>query len=144
MKFEDPIPVYEPEVVRSIANKHYRGSDEKVSTTAIRNLRVGHVRVESRYNKAVELETMRAMILALPAGAVSCVRSIWCNSKISRCYTIGITPWEPHQARAIAERLERVALGRDGGHNGIWVEPDNKSLTDERQIELSANWGDEL
>jgi hypothetical protein len=136
------IPRHEPEVVEATARKLYRGDNEKVSTTSIRSLKVTGVSITSRYDKADELEEMRAMILALPASLRKTVVSIFCDSKASCNYNVTVKNWDEDKARDIGRRIERVAFEYSKGHNGITVAADDDTILGHptRRINLDPDW----
>ena len=83
----------------------------------------GGVKVESRYGKRVEMETMMA-VLDQVLGAVP-VESIFCDSKASCDYSLEVA-----SPRALDFTLDLVAAAlRDvaGGYNGITVRCGSKS-----------------
>jgi hypothetical protein len=129
------VPKHEPEVIKAGARR-YRGDEDKVATTAVRKLMVDQSEIISRYDKADELEVMRAMAQGLPASVRRHVRSIFCDSKASACYTVTMAPWDPVLAEVIGWMLDLLALACDGGHNGIWVKGD----TDGQQVIIDPHW----
>ena len=142
------IPQHEPEIIAAAARKHWRGDDEKVATTSIEVLIVHGVEITSRYKKAYEFELMRSMILALPVEQCRAVRSIFCDSKAGRCFSVVLRPdpWNEGLARAIGSLLQEVAVTYGGGHNGITVSAyDGDSLFGSQRlwVEFDPDWGDE-
>jgi hypothetical protein len=133
------IPRHEPELVESTARKHYRGDDEKVATTTVDLLIVDGIRITSRYRKADELEVM----LALPSALCRQIHSMYCDSKVSKCFLVVLRHWDKFSAYTIGHELEIAAFECLGGHNGIFVaEPDPESdyLGGERSVEIAAVW----
>jgi len=118
------IPSYTNKYTRDLADKHWHGCFDKVSTTPIESLRARGVEIRSRYCKAYELETMLVAVCTLSEQMVRHVRSIFDNSKIGYAYTIGIAPWDVSVAQAIAEHVEQIAIKCNEGHNGILVTPE--------------------
>ena len=139
------VPRHEPEVIEAMAAKHYRGDDEKVATTSINHLIVCGVKITSRYQKAVELDLMRALILALPSPFCGMVESIWCDSKACCCYSVVLREWLSSRAFSSAAEIIGSCLEttlrsmRPFGHNGIDIS-DAKQF--DRAIYLNPNWGD--
>jgi len=117
------IPQHEPEIIAAAARKHWRGDEEKVATTSIEVLIVHGVEITSRYQKAYEFELMRDMILAMPRPC-GALKSIFCDSKASRCFSVVLRYWDADLARAIGAHLEKAATAYGGGHNGISVSAD--------------------
>ena len=148
------IPRHEPEIVAAGAARHY-GDDEKVPTTSLEILTVRGVKITSRYQKADELELMRAAILALPPPFHILVKSIWCDSKAGCCYSVVLREWSPSrtglpdEAEIIGSCLERTLRSmRPFGHNGISIAADGGKFCGEfgdpaRSIYLNPNWGDD-
>jgi hypothetical protein len=136
------IPRHAPEVIEALARKRYRGDDEKVPTTSIKELTVSGVQISSRYQKAHELELMREMILALPAGLAEVVQSIWCDSKANYCFSVALRYWDRSAAWAVGYYLETILRNaRPFGHNGIDISADEKRFNP--SIYIDPNWGDE-
>jgi hypothetical protein len=141
------IPRHEPEIVEAIAAKQHYGDDEKVATTSLDHLIVRGVNITSRYQKADELDLMRALILALPPPFFGMVKSIWCDSKASCCYSVVLrerfsSPAVfPSAAEIIGACLETTLKSmRPFGHNGIDI---SVAKHFERSIYLNPNWGDD-
>jgi hypothetical protein len=149
------IPRHEPEVVEAIAAKRHYRDDEKVATTSLDHLIVRGVTITSRYQKADELDLMRALILALPPPFYILVKSIWCDSKASCCYSVVLREWPPSrtglpdEAEVIGSCLERTLRSmRPFGHNGISIAADGGKFCGEfgdpaRSIYINPNWGDD-
>lgn len=126
MSARDTIPRFEPEVVEAEARRRWRGDDEKVATTAVKELAVRGVRITSRYQKAYELELMGRIIDAMPPCVSAQIESVWCDSKACHCYSITLKPSAGHarveETAAVAAALfSNLALELHGGHNGIVV-----------------------
>jgi hypothetical protein len=135
------IPRHAPEVIEALARKHYYGDDEKVPTTTIRELMVAGVTITSRYQKAHELELMRALILGLPPRLAEAVKSIWCDSKATYCFSIMLHCWNQTTADVISTSIEKnLHSARPFGHNGIDISTDRKP---NQSIYLDPNWNDE-
>jgi hypothetical protein len=141
------IPRHAPEVIEALARKHHCGDDEKVPTTTIRELMVAGVTITSRYQKAHEMELMRALILGLPPRLAEAVKSIWCDSKAGCCYSVVLrerfsSPAVFSSAAEIIGACLETTLKsmRPFGHNGIDIS-DAKHF--DRSIYLNPNWGDD-
>jgi hypothetical protein len=139
------IPRHEPEIVAAGAARHY-GDDEKVPTTSLEILTVRGVNITSRYQKADELELMRAVILALPSPFCGMVKSIWCDSKACCCYSVVLREWLSSRAFSSAAEIIGSCLEttlksmRPFGHNGIDISDARRF---DRSIYLNPNWGDD-
>ena len=119
------VPCFEPEVIRSEANKHWRGDHEKVATTPLSEIIVDGVIVTSRYDKAHELETMAHMIEAVGRDWSRLIESIWCDSKCTNCYEVVMkAPINDLGARVLGELLTQAS----GGHNGILIKHGDDSF----------------
>jgi len=131
------IPRHEPEIVAAIAAKHHFGDDEKVPTTSIKKLMVSGVQIISRYQKAHELELMRALIMTLcrPDGGV--VKSIFCDSKAGSCFSIVLHHWDEGLARAIGDHFEKAFMAYNRGHNGLFITVDGADCS--KYLELDPN-----
>jgi hypothetical protein len=140
------IPQHEPEIIEAVATRQHYGDDEKVATTSLDHLIVRGVNITSRYQKADELELMRALILALPPPFCSMVKSIWCDSKACCCYSVVLREWLPSRSFSNAAEIIGACLEttlkstRPFGHNGIDIS-DAKHF--DRSIYLNPNWGDD-
>jgi hypothetical protein len=114
------IPRHEPEVIKAGARRYF-GDDEKVATTLFKSLTVYGVKLNSRYEKANELELMRAFVLDLPAPLRLSVALIFCDSKCTNNFSVVLRDWSVESAKLIGRTIEASALARNGGHNGISV-----------------------
>jgi hypothetical protein len=112
------VPRHEPEVIKAKADQIYGGNAEKVSTTSLNDATLLGVKISSRYGKAHEIETMMAMIRALQPAHVEMVKSIFCDSKATDCYSVTLRFWNREAAMQIAAGLDAAVQG----HNGIGVE----------------------
>ena len=56
------IPRHEPEVVQAAATKRHFGNDERVPTTFFKSMMLRGVKIESRFRKADEFESMLRII----------------------------------------------------------------------------------
>jgi hypothetical protein len=149
------IPRHEPEIIEALATRQHYGDDEKVATTSIDHLIVRGVNITSRYQKAAELDLMRALIMALPPPFYILVKSIWCDSKAGCCYSVVLREWSPSRAglpldaEIIGSCLETTLRSRRPfGHNGISIAADRGKFYGEfgdpaRAIHLNPNWGDD-
>jgi len=120
------IPRYSPAILKQMAGP--RGGDlEKVPTTPIRELVINGVSIDSRYQKADELEIMCGMILSLPGTMPDGIKQIWCDSKANNCYTVSLRKWDQMTAEQCATLIHDYAMEHPPyGHNGIEVQgPDN-------------------
>ena len=129
------IPQFEPEVIAAVANRHWRGNTEKVATTSIREWLVDQIAITSRYRKANELEIMAEMVEGISSNLKVFVESLYCDSKVSACYTITLRQCTKAQAQKIVNEVEAVCFARDNGHNGI-----NVSGAWSAEIEAWASW----
>ena len=142
------IPKHEPEIVRAEAKRLWRGDDEKVPTTSILDLIFRGVRIDSRYQKAHEFETMIAIISRMDNEEVYAIESVWCNSKAQSCFEICLktqkeiekkvdeagTDW----ADAIRASFHAYCLQVNGGHNGFdIVDKSGKVLAFEEPLWLN-------
>ena len=114
-----PVPRREPEVVKAEADRLYRGDDEKVATTSIRNLNIRGVSISSRYDKADELNLLSAVVEAMPEQAVVLIDSLWCDSKAQAYYNGTLRACSRAEAEAVAAALEHHICELSSGHNGI-------------------------
>jgi hypothetical protein len=139
------IPRHEPEIIEAVATRQHYGDDEKVATTSLDHLIVRGVNITSRYQKADELDLMRALVLALPSPFCGMVESIWCDSKACCCYSVVLREWLSARAFSSAAEIIGSCLEttlrsmRPFGHNGIDIS-DAKQF--DRSIYLNPNWGD--
>jgi hypothetical protein len=108
---------YEPEVIAFIAATYYRGSDEKVPTTALRTMSLHGVMLSSRYQKAEELEFMAAMVELLSSEIRSRIAAIWCDSKTARKFLVTLRDGFVEAAAEIGVWLAAAS----GTHNGIAI-----------------------
>jgi hypothetical protein len=116
--FYRPVPRRAPELVRTEADRLYRGDTDKVATTGLPGLVVGPTMVSSRYGSADELEDARAMLLELPARLRSSVVEMFVNSK-GGTFTVTIRDWTI--ARLIGQGISDAADVVRGGCNGVVV-----------------------
>lgn len=89
------------------------------------------VRVESRYSIARELETMSAMVDALPDLVRARVESIWCDSKAGAFYAVELKPgrWIEGIEHPVREAARAVTDGFNGlivrdGEREVWFDPE--------------------
>ena len=127
------VPKFEPEVIAAAARRRW-GDTEKVATTSIKALLWRGVELTSRYDKNYELETMADMVDAVPPKLHSVIRSVFCDSQATCCYTVELNRCDPQDAWLIGELMEKTT----GGHNGISVH----GHTNETSYEIDPNWGD--
>lgn len=110
------VPKHEAEVIKAGA-KRYWGDEEKVPTTAVKQAIVSGVSLDSRYNKAAELEEMARMVAEVPMRLRPKLRSIFCDSKAGSAYIVHVSSEDADEAEHIARQLENATKG----HNGIEV-----------------------
>jgi hypothetical protein len=104
------IPRHEREVVEATALRHYGGDTWKVSEVSFDFLIRGGIRIESRYGKVYEYETMAVMADALPWFVRPSVTSIFCDSKVG-CNVFDIAARAgPRTAHAIGAATVDAAL----------------------------------
>jgi hypothetical protein len=115
------VPRHEPETIKALADKQYRGDDWKVPTTSLKKWMEGRVHIISRYDKADEFETMSAMVRSLPPDLFKITRTVFCDSKTTASYSVTIDPWCSNCAAQIGTSMEQICITIDGGHNGISV-----------------------
>ena len=118
--------------VQAEADAKFLGDTEKVPTTIVSCTRVFGVELQSRYGKAHEIEQMIGMVQGLSPSLRLFMKSLYCDSKATRSYLVGMRPWSASIARQIGEALE----ARSGGHNGIEVE----NLDDDSQCVGRDPW----
>jgi hypothetical protein len=116
------IPKYEPEFIAAEAKRLWRGDDEKVPTTSLQEVQFRGVRLDSRYQKAHEFETMIAVVSKLDAAEIAVIDSMWCNSKAQSCYEVRLKrgvfeSW----AEIICASIHAYLMQVNGGHNGFDV-----------------------
>jgi hypothetical protein len=115
---------FEPEVVRSIAQRFWSGSLLKVATTPMKTVIVFGVILSSRYQKADDLERMGAMLEGVDRELRCEIAAIWCDSEETRTY-IGTLKGRYHDlAKLVAAQLETAS----GSHKGIVMEDPARSL----------------
>ena len=136
------IPVHEPEVVAAEARKKWHGDAEKVATTSIKMLKIDGVKITSRYCRAHEFELMRDMILTLSPRWRTIMKSIFCDSQATDCFSVTMRRWDPRLAAEIGKKLESAALELNDGHNGITVAAATKTIFSDagRFIDIHPNW----
>jgi hypothetical protein len=138
------IPVHEPEVVAAEARKKWHGNAEKVATTSIKMLKIDGVEITSRYCRALEFELMRDMVLALSPRWRAIMKSIFCDSKATDCFSVTMRRWDPRLATEIGKQLESAALELNDGHNGITIAAATatKPIFGDagRRIDIHPNW----
>ena len=122
------IPIHEPEVVAVEARKKWHGNAEKVATTSIKVLKIDGVEITSRYCRAHEFELMRDMVLALAPRWRAVMKSIFCDSKATDCFSVTMHRWDPSLAAEIGKQLENAALELNDGHNGITIAAPTKTV----------------
>ena len=118
-----PIPLRDPEIVEAEAREWRRENIEKVPTTSLTSLTVRGVELTSRYNKAHKFEAMQLAVLARTSMA-ACIRSIWCDSESTACYTVVLrcSTWDARLALPFAECLGDAFLNIQGGFDFINAE----------------------
>ena len=121
------IPIFEPEVIEAAARR-CGGDLDKVSTTSLRGMTIDGVRLTSRYGKALEYETMAAMVAALTPPQARETVSIYCDSKQGSDFTVEIREWHEATAQALGARLAQVCEDRCGGFSSITVQCGRDSL----------------
>ena len=99
------------------------------------------VKVESRYGKARELETMMAALdYLIDVGhgvARAQITKIWCDSKASACYTVTVRDLfalREDQWQCLSYAFQAV----DYGHNGIEIE----ALKGRDSVTIDPEWPD--
>ena len=139
------IPRFEPEVIEATARKLYFGNTDKVATTSISVLVIDGVKITSRYNDADEFELMREMILSLPPMTRAQIKTIFCDSQATACFSVQLRCWiNAKSATHIGQKLEAAVIARNGGHNGITVAAYNGTIfgDTDRNIEIGPEWQD--
>jgi hypothetical protein len=136
------VPRFEPEIVAARARRFWRGDDEKVATTAVPYIQICGALIESRYQKADELERMAAIFNLLPHRDHVEIARIWCDSKATHSYSVTLWKWEKNLAIAIGILLSDAAIRIAGGHNGIVVAAENGSTFGDcdRSIDIDPWW----
>ena len=129
------VPRFTDAEIQAEADLKWHGHDDKVSTTPATFLEIGSVGIRSRYNKADEFDSMAGMVMGLDERHRRLIESIWCDSKMTACYSVKLKPCTLRQARHIAILLEQDCCTHDGGHNGIHVERE-----DEGDLVLDPYW----
>ncbi len=96
----------------------FREPDEASSKQPSGRIPHKGVIIASRFNLTSELERMRRAIDAMPDVMVLCLESIWCDSKESDRYAVGVKPnlFAPELPGVVADAFRTA-----GGHNGIAV-----------------------
>jgi hypothetical protein len=133
------IPHREPEVIQLEADRRWHGDPDKVPTTSLRSpLSVDGIAIISRYNNALEFETMVVMVWSLSPLCRALLKSIFCDSKCGS-YCVELRHWNEDVARIIGERLNAVlhdiSSGPDGGHGGLWMSSPADGFGGDKQIE---------
>jgi hypothetical protein len=115
------IPRREPELILREAHRLHGGSMARVPTTSLDRIFVRGVELTSRYQRADELEVMRAMVLALGPATSLAVDSIYCDSERIHGYTVLIRDWAwtADVVDHIGKTLEAVVFCERDYHNGI-------------------------
>jgi hypothetical protein len=138
------IPRREPELIAREAQRLYGGCADKVATTSLDRIFVRGAELTSRYQQADELEVMRDMLLALGPATSLAVESIYCDSRMTHCYTVAIRKWawRADVVDHIGRTLEFAARHYRGGHNGITLVVDDGSTfgSSGRRVDLVADW----
>jgi len=100
----------------------------------------------SRYNQVDEYEEMQRVVLLLPAKVAACIRSMFCDSKATRCYDVVLRydtrTWDANLARyCVGKRLEAALVVVVGGHNGISIEAADRQCGDtHNRVYLDPAW----
>ncbi len=134
------VPRFEPEVVQAIADKQHRGDPEKVATTTLTSLEMHGVLLTSRYNKAGEYQVMTRMVEGLAPDLRKYINNIYCDSKVSNCFSVYLEPCTSKQAQAIADQLDTSCTKHGSGHNGISI---CGAQGGHIEIDPDWAWGDE-
>lgn len=132
------VPTFEPEVVKAIADRVYRGDTEKVATTALDEFAAYGVGFSSRYSKAGEYKLMARMVEAVPAQLRRFIESIYYDSK-SLHMTIMLKTADEEDAHEIAELMAEACRRIRGGHDGMTFHGDKISI----EKDAEWYWGDE-
>jgi len=89
------------------------------------------IRIESRYSSVHELETMSAMMDALPDLVRARIESIWCDSKACAFYTVEVKAgrWMQDIEHHIRDAARAVTDGFNGlvvreGDREVWFDPE--------------------
>jgi hypothetical protein len=142
-KVRPTIPMFEPAVIAAAAKKHWRGDDEKVATTSIRDLVIHGVEISSRYSNADELEVMAQIIERTEPAMRQRIKGVYSNSKVRWTLDVDLHHWKPGPAAAVgnfvAEEMRRlvgcglitVSSYRTGYAHAVEIQisPDGETIT---------------
>lgn len=131
------VPEYPPDFVQAVADRHYFGDREKVSTTWVGMIELHGVEITSRYQKADELQTMVDVLQA--AGCADKILKMHCDSKAQACYVI--TAKDAADKMDVAHALGHVFLWSDGGYNAIYVHGPGR---DDDPVVLDPAWANDV
>lgn len=137
-KFLEPVEIIEMSPELSAALKHQRDLDIAEAGPQAREDTVEHrgVTISSRWSIADELDTMRAIVDALPDLVRARVESMWCDSNAQAYYsvTIALGLW----IEGIDQIIRAAVLSATDGFNGLIVE------SGENYVHFDPHWrGDE-
>ncbi len=132
------VPIFEPEVIAAKV-RLWHGDDEKVATTSLKTLCVNGVTIESRYGKANEYQLLSEIIAGMSLLVCSSVVNVFCDSKATWVITVSLQHGEAKHAKLIGDHFSREMLGRNGGHNGIFV-----TCQEREEYFVDPDWDDRI
>lgn len=111
------VPRFEPEVIKAAVDKRLDGDDEKIATTALKELVVEGVKISSRYDKAHEYDVLSRVVQEMPKDLRWLVQEVFCDSKATCTYSVTLRQWD--FVDEVAKYFNAALLEHNGGHNGI-------------------------
>jgi hypothetical protein len=97
---------------------------DKLPDSALRELVVDGVTIESRYRRADEFDQMQKMVSDLPPDVRGKIATVFCDSQFGDSYKVELRSTATRaDAVVIGEALDlALVTGESRGHNGINVE----------------------
>lgn len=89
-------------------------------------------RVTSRYDSQREIDTMNAMLAALPSAVSRRIESVFCDSKACAVYSVELSD---NASELIGELIDDAFLKVSDGHNGVILYGSNGT-----EHFLAPNW----
>ena len=139
------IPLRDPEIVEAEARTYWRANAEKVRTTSLTSLTACVRRIDVALQQGRRIRVQRVVLL-LPAKVAACIRSMFCDSKATRCYDVVLRydtcTWDANPERyCVGKRLEAALVVVVGGHNGISIEAADRQCGDtHNRVYLDPAW----
>ena len=96
------------------------------------------VNVASRWGVLSELEAMKSFIDVLPELAARRINNIWCDSKCSANYVVGLK--SDSDIDYFKFQFEDAVLSETGGHNGIMFQLGEQPFVGDILTSLDPEW----